>query len=229
MDLMLMLKRELRNALSSLNTLSNNTTRRLDNTYYSVLEKLSSLQTTISSMKELANLMREVHSEFLEDSEEVVEEIETALEAFDGFQDQQGRIEALAERVKAGRTKVEALGTKVEAVRMKVDGWEKVEVEWQESTRKRLRILWIVIAVCGIIVSGLMVFQFTPARTQGPGVIKGWDPNLIGGEVKDVERMKNETFSLRRNPVEALEKMKEEKKKLETLEEEPRLRAFDEL
>jgi len=173
--------------------------------------------------------MREVHSDFLEESEDVVEEVETALDSFDGFQNQQARIEALAERVKAGRTKAETLGTRVEAVRMKVDGWEKVEVEWQESTRRRLRILWIVIAVCGVIISGLMVFQFTPARTQGPGVIKGWDPNLIGGEAKDVERMKNETFSLRRSTVEALEKMRGETKNLETLEDEPRLRVFDEL
>ena len=206
--------------------MSNNTTRRLVNTYYSVLEKLSALQSTVSSMKEVAGMMREVHSEFLEDSEEVVEEVEVALEGFEGFQDQQARIETLAERVKVGRAKVETLGTRVEAVRRKIDGWEQAEVEWQESARRRLKILWIVIAVCGILCSGLMVFQYTPARTQGPGVIKGWDPNLIGGEVKDVERMKNETFSLRRSTVEALEKMRDTQ---ETLQDEPRLRAFDEL
>jgi len=170
--------------------------------------------------------MRVVHSEFLEDSEEVVEEVEIALERFEGFQKQQARIEALAERVKAGRANVETLGTRVEAVRRKVGDWEKVEVEWQESTRRRLRILWILIAVCGVIFSGLMVFQYTPARTQGPGVIKGWDPNLIGGEVKDVEKIKNESFSLRRNTVDVLERIGDTK---ESLEEEPRLRAFDEL
>lgn len=209
-----------------MNTLSNNTTRRLDNTYYSVLEKLSALQSTVSSMKELAGMMREVHSDFLEESEDIVEEVEVALEGFEGFQEQQSRIEALATQVKAGRAKVEALGTRVEAVRRKVDGWEKVEVEWQESTRKRLKMLWIVIAVCGVIFSALMVFQYTPARTQGPGVIKGWDPNLIGGPVEDVEKLKNETFSLRRSTVEAFEKLKDVQ---ETLEDEPRLRVFDEL
>ncbi|KAH8593641.1 hypothetical protein B0O99DRAFT_653169 [Bisporella sp. PMI_857] len=220
---------ELHNTLSSLNTLSNDTTRRLDNTYYSVLEKLSTIQSTIASMKELATLTKQLNDDFVQESEEVIEEVETSLDGFEGFEKQQKRIGDLAARVKAGRNKIKVLVSRVEVVREKINTWEKMEVEWQESTRKRLRILWIVIAVTGLLITGVLAFQYTPAKTQGPAVIKGWNASLVGGALSDEENIVNETFNLRRHTEEALAKLKEPDKEEEVLTDEPRLRVFDEL
>jgi hypothetical protein len=225
---LLMAGSELRNALNSLNTLSNNTTRRLDNTYYSVLEKLSVLHGTITSLKELAGLTRELNEEFEHESQEVVTEIEASLAGFEGFEDQQKRIEALAERVKKGREKIKLLGDRVEIVTEKVDGWDKAEGEWRERTRKRLKVLWIIITVCGVLVLGLVAFQYTPARTQGPGVLKGFNASELSGDVPDLEKIRNETWSLKRKTEDALEKMKARGKE-EKVEDDARLRVFDEL
>jgi hypothetical protein len=218
---------ELRNALHTLTTLSNDTTRRLDITYYSVLEKLSVLQGTITSMKELAGLARELNDEFEHESEEVVTEIETSLAGFEGFDGQQKRIEALAERVKKGREKIKVLGDRVEIVTEKVDGWKKAEEEWHERTRKRLKGLWIIIAVCGVLVLGLVAFQYTPARTQGPGVLKGFNASELSG-VPDLKQTRNEKWSLKRKTEDALEQMNSRGKE-EKVEDDGRLRVFDEL
>lgn len=219
---------ELRNALNNLNTLSNDTTRRLDNTYYSVLEKVSVLQNMITSLKELAGLTKELNTEFEHESQEVVTEIETSLAGFEGFEDQRKRIEALSERVKKGREKIRVLGDRVEIVTEQVDSWEKAEGEWQERTRKRLRVLWIIMAVCGVLVLGLVAFQCTPVRTQGPGVLKGFNVSELSGNVPDLEKIKNETWTLKRKTENALEKMKA-KDKEEKVEDDARLRVFDEL
>ena len=84
--------RELRNAILGLNALSNNATRRLDNTYYGVLEKHSVLQSTITSMKELASMTKQLNEKFKTESEEVTRDVEIQLDGFAGFEDQKKRI-----------------------------------------------------------------------------------------------------------------------------------------
>ncbi|TVY40764.1 hypothetical protein LSUB1_G002043 [Lachnellula subtilissima] len=176
---------ELRNALMSLNTLSNNTTRRLDNTYYSVLEKLSVLQNTIISLKELAGMTKALNSEFKTESEEIVSDIRGQIDAFEGFESQESKIAGLQARIVQGREKITVLGGRVDVVRERVEGWERAEFAWQEKTRKRLRGLWIVMSVVAVLVLALVVLRHTPARTQGPGVIQG--VNMTGLEKKVAE------------------------------------------
>jgi hypothetical protein len=220
---------ELRNMLNNLNTLSNNTTRRLDNTYYSVLEKLSTLQSTITSLKELATMTRGLNEEFKQEAEAVVVEVQTSVDGYEGFGEQGKRIEGLADRVRKGREKIKTLGERVEVVREQVDGWEKAEGEWRERTRKRLKVLWMVIAVCGFVILGLLAFQYALARTQGPAVIKGMTAREFGEALPDLEKIRNETWTLKRSTEDALEKMKAKSREKEEQEEDPRLRIFDEL
>ena len=214
-----------------LNTLSNNTTRRLDTTYYTVLEKLSTLQNTIASMKEVATMTRQLNTDFKTESEEVVKDITTQLEGFEGFEKQQKRIESLQERVKKGRERIKSLGGRVEAVKERVESWEMAEGEWQEKTRKRLRILWILMSVCAAVVLALVVFQYTPARTQGPGVMKGFNASSLVEKIPDMEKLKNETWNLKMSTEDALESLRHKHKEEEEdrLEPDPRLRLFDEL
>ncbi|KAG0647949.1 hypothetical protein D0Z07_5815 [Hyphodiscus hymeniophilus] len=113
---------ELRNAILGLNTLSNNTTRRLDNTYYGVLEKLSVLQRTIMSMKELAIMTKQLNEEFKTESESVTRDVEVQLDGFAGFEDQQKRIGGLQERVMVGRDQIKTLGARVDVVNERVEG-----------------------------------------------------------------------------------------------------------
>lgn len=209
-----------------LNTLSVNATRQLDNTYYSVLEKLSTLHNTISSLKELANMTRKLNEDFKVDSAEVVKDVTIELDRFEGFGDQERKIEALAARVKTGRERIKTLGSRVNIVRERVSCWEQAEMEWKEKTRKRLRIMWTGMFIFAFIMMGLAIFQYSPAKTHGPSPSKGLNASGLLGKIPDLETLKNETWSLKRETEHALEGLRNTQ---DTLEEDPRLRVFDEL
>jgi predicted nucleic acid-binding Zn ribbon protein len=223
-----MIHSELRNALLSLNTLSNSTTRRLDMTYYSVLEKLSTLQNTIASLKELANMTRKLNDDFKVESEEVVTDINAQLTQFSDFDDQQARIEALALRVQAGRQKIKTLGSRVDIVQDRVTCWELAEKEWKDKTRKRLRIMWTVIFVFLFIFVGLMVFQnYAPVKTQSASPFRGMNTSGLLGKMPDMEMMENETWTLKRKTEDKLDELRNHSQG--PLQDDPRLRIFDEL
>lgn len=210
-----------------LNTLSNNTTRRLDNTYYSVLEKFSVLHSNIMSMKELASEAKQLNEEFKTESERVIHEVEVQIDGFEDIEDQQKRIQGLQGRVQVGRERVKTLGERVEIVRDKVEGWEKAEGEWQEKTRRRLRILWIMMAVVAAFLVALMGFRMTPARS-GADLLKGVNTSSLAEVLLDLERIGNQSLHWKTTGMHAFEK-RLEKDEREKSEEDPRLRLFDDL
>lgn len=219
---------ELRNSLVSLNTLSDTATRRLDNTYYSVLEKLSALQNTISSLRELAAVTQSLNSTFTDDADSLVFEVNDQISIFDNFNSQSSLIQRLQERVNAGRQKIQSLGGRVDGVKTRVESWERGEQAWQDRTRKRLKVLWIIISVVAGFFVCLVLFRYTPAKSAGPGqgVIRGWNAS----EFPALGDMSNETFKLTRPRVKGsmLEGLKR-KDDDEELKDDPRLRIFDEL
>ena len=58
------------------------TTRRFEDTYYSVLEKLGTLQNTIVALKELAGLSREMNLAFTTEAEELVTDVDGLSHVF---------------------------------------------------------------------------------------------------------------------------------------------------
>jgi hypothetical protein len=219
--------RELRNALLELNALSNNTTRRLDNTYYSVLEKLSILQSTITSMKELASITRQLNHEFTGESEGVVADVTSQLDSFEGFNDQEKHISRLAERVQKGRERIKALGGRVDLVKSRVEGWEAAEAEWKDKTRRRLKMMWIVMAIIGGIFVINLVFQYSPAKSTLTETSEALNGSGLLGNMPDLDldTMKNDTRVMQRHSRQVLEGLRNNERR----EEDPRLRAFDEL
>jgi len=168
-------------------------------------------------------MTRNLNEDFKGESEEIVTDITGQINAFEGFTEQEKKIEALAERIQEGRERIKLLGGRVEVVKERVSGWETAEEEWQNKTRKRLKVLWILISIFGAIFLGLM---FLPARTQGPGVMKGLNTSGLLGKMPDMETIKNETWTPKKEAGDALEGLINKK---EELDDDPRLRAFDEL
>ena len=134
--------RELRTSLQSLSNLGTTTTRRLDYTYYSLLEKVSSLVSNIEDLRELSNTTTSLRQDFEIEARNLEKEIAGQVSAFGNFDTQRVRIEGLEMRMKEGRAKVEELGGRLGKVRSGVEAWEKKEVEWQIRTSRRLRMLW---------------------------------------------------------------------------------------
>ncbi|KAK1754975.1 hypothetical protein QBC47DRAFT_382339 [Echria macrotheca] len=137
----------LKKSLAELADFSVATTRRLDDTYFSVRDKLDVLQSTIVALKELAGLSQQMNRAFNIDAEELDADISAQLDAFGQFEDQQKRIEKLQERIHIGRDKIRVLSKRVDVVRERIENWERADREWQERTRRRLKAVWVVTSV----------------------------------------------------------------------------------
>ena len=149
--------RGLKKALGDITTISNATTRRLDRAYYSVLEKIGTLQSTIVALRELAGLSHDLSHSFSHDSSELITDISSQLEAFGGFEAQQTRLETLQGQVRQGRVRVRSLSERLDSVRLRIEGWEKADRHWQERTRKRLKVIWLFTSVLVFLVLLLFV------------------------------------------------------------------------
>ncbi|KAJ4422810.1 hypothetical protein N0V82_002589 [Gnomoniopsis sp. IMI 355080] len=153
-------------SLSEMNTFSTMTTRRLDETYYNVLEKLTTLQNTIVALKDLAQASTTTNEGFVAESQAVITEAQAQLDGFGDFTEQQRRVQALQDRVLGGRERIAALSARVDVVRQRVEKWERADREWQERTRRRLKIMWGVLFGLGLIV---LVLSWG-ARVYGPDI-----------------------------------------------------------
>ena len=222
---------ELRSSLTSLNALSNDQSSKLDITYYSILEKLSFLRSSLASLKEVASATRRVNTDFQSESHELASESAEQIDAFSNFSSQETRIKDLAERVKTGRSTINSLGERVDVIRRKVEGYERAEGAWQEKTRKRLRVMWIVMSVVAAVMIGLVFFRYTPAKTFGPGVIHGFNGTELRIPGVDGTMGNDSVWSLKRETKKDGEGVLDRLKKTqgERVENDPRLRALDEL
>ena len=128
--------RDLRTTLQSLSDQSLKTSRRLDDTYYSILEKLSVLRQTIGSLQELSGLTKELHDNFESDTKDLVEHVEGQFESFNDFKTQQEQVNGLEERIRVGREKADTLTARLAKAKERVDTRAKIEAEWEvKNTR----------------------------------------------------------------------------------------------
>ncbi|KAL5364505.1 hypothetical protein BJX96DRAFT_157451 [Aspergillus floccosus] len=136
----------LRSALSFIGTLATDITRRLDYTYYNLLEKIAALNTTMASFQELSDSTTTLLADFERETTSLEKEVRKQIGELREFQPQIQRIENLEQRMRAGRTRASALSDRLEAMRAEIDRWEKREVEFQTRVNRRLRIFWAVVA-----------------------------------------------------------------------------------
>ena len=120
---------ELRSSLQSLSDQSLKTSRRLDDTYYSLLERLAQCRQTINGLQELANLTNELHQNFEADTKELAEEVGGQFDGFNDFKQQEEQVTALENRIKAGKEKADALTVRLDEARRRVDARAKLEAE----------------------------------------------------------------------------------------------------
>ncbi|KAK5663482.1 hypothetical protein OQA88_3912 [Cercophora sp. LCS_1] len=155
----------LKRSLVDLGEFSTSSTKRLDDTYYSVLEKLGTLQSTIIALKELSGKSYQMNRTFSTEAEELVTDVSSQLDAFGQFEDQQQRVEKLQDRIYAGRDKIKLLSKRVDVVRERIESWERADKEWQERTRRRLKAVWVVTSVFVFII--LLIFLMAQYAHEG--------------------------------------------------------------
>lgn len=155
--------RFLRATLSSIGTLATDITRRLDYTYYNLLERYSTLHAIIDSFQELVNSGSALYDDFQRETRNMDHEYRKQLEEFKGFEPQVRKIEALEKRMNAGRAKFEELGNRLNAVREEIEGWERREGEWQARVSRRLRIMWAVMGTAIVVLIIAIIVQSWPS------------------------------------------------------------------
>ncbi|KAH0559508.1 hypothetical protein GP486_003975 [Trichoglossum hirsutum] len=138
-----MRREELRASIATLTKLSSITARRLDDTYYLLLEKTSALSSAIAQLRDIATLTARLHQDFQSEAEAIEGVLKGQIDAFNsGLESEQKTIEVLEGRVRGQRVKAAKLGERLEEVRRRVRGWERTEGEWQAKTSRWLRLLW---------------------------------------------------------------------------------------
>lgn len=151
------LHRDLRRSLVQLHAYSTGTTRRLDETYYAVLEKTAALQMTFGALRDLAASSGDLAGEFDRGAKGLEDDIRAQLRGLGTFEEQEERIRGLQARIETGRTRMHDLVARVDGVRNRVERWEKADHEWQAKMRRRLRVIWGLVLVVILVVMGLVV------------------------------------------------------------------------
>ncbi|OAA73980.1 hypothetical protein ISF_00881 [Cordyceps fumosorosea ARSEF 2679] len=175
-------------SLAELNDFSANASRQLDDAYYAVLEKMSALHVTIASLKGLAETSHAIHETFERDSRGLENQIATQLGAMGHFQNHQAKVTALRRRIDKGRARVGALGDRVDAVRQRIERWERADRQWQERTRRRLKIVWSVMSAAVLVLIVLMWTVSSSGGSSGTPDGKGRAAAARGGATDDLGR-----------------------------------------
>ncbi|KAH8689203.1 hypothetical protein BGW36DRAFT_275902, partial [Talaromyces proteolyticus] len=154
----------LRAKLSSMGLLAADITRQLDYTYYNLLERVSTLYSTIRTFQELIDSSSALQDNFQRDNANIESDIRKQLGDFQNFDPQMRRIDVLEDRMSAGRNKMEALGDRLDVVRREIKAWERRENEWQARVSRRLRIFWGVMGTTIVVLVIAYVVQKWPAE-----------------------------------------------------------------
>lgn len=139
---------------------------------------MSTLQNTVTALRDLAETSRNIHSDFDRDSKEIENDIAEQIAGFGQFEDQQASIESLQTRIQDGRAKIHSLSDRVDVVRRRVEGWDRLDKESQEKTRRRLKAIWICMSIVSLAIILIYFFgaQYSPPRSA-----------LIGTETRVAE------------------------------------------
>ncbi|KAJ5909185.1 hypothetical protein N7495_001867 [Penicillium taxi] len=152
----------LRSTLSSIGTQATDITRRLDYTYYNLLEKMTALNTTIASFQDLSDSAAKLLSNFERETAELDQGVQKQIQDLQGFKPQIQKADALEKRMILGRQRVEELGKRLEKDQQEIDRWERRESEWQSRTSRRLRIFWALVASSVLVLLLALVLPRSP-------------------------------------------------------------------
>ena len=145
---------ELRDKLSRLNQTGTDITRRLDYTYYSLLEKIGSLVSTIGSFQSLSKQSHDLIENFSKEATALDSSTRGRTETFrEGFDVRQLRVAELEGRGVKAQEKATKLSDRLESARKKVQEWESREAVAVKKRERWWKGVWGTVGtILGIIV-----------------------------------------------------------------------------
>ena len=155
-------------------------TRQLDDTYYSMLEKASILRSTVASLQQLAEESKRRHSTFKENTTKLEQGTKQNLDGFNNFDGQEKMINDLVGQLKASKERTGELNERLEAARNRIEAYEHRWNEHQKKRRQNWGIIWASII-------GLIAFIFA--------VIAAKNRSAVGSTMHHVAKFGNEIAS----------------------------------
>lgn len=151
---------ELRSRLADVGRQSGEIGRRLEYTYYSLLEKLGSLVGTIQSFQSLSEQSRQLIANFEERTGELHGDVRKRVGRLRaGFEGSEERVQGLEGRCERAGKKARELQTRLVNVRTVVENWEGRE---EQAARTRWRVwgvmFWGSVVLCSLVL-GILVYQ----------------------------------------------------------------------
>ncbi|KAK6000073.1 hypothetical protein QM012_004061 [Aureobasidium pullulans] len=117
------------NALNALSRDAHTATRKLDDTYYALLQKVGVLKATIASFQDLHSCLDETTKDFATRSDSLVKDITTQIDGFQNMSQQDESIDQLVKRLHKAKERAEVCESRLESCRSRLEQWEKKEQE----------------------------------------------------------------------------------------------------
>lgn len=166
-------KKELRESLKNVEEVAMSSTRQLDDTYYTILEKASLLRSTVSRLQGLAEESRTMHSTFQEQRGKLEKDTTENLKGFENFESQEKAINDLVSQLKNAKDQRDRLGQRLEAARNRVEAYEMREKEKKKKSRMRWSVTWaVLVAFLVLIVAYLVTKRRDAVVNSVPSVAK---------------------------------------------------------
>lgn len=150
---------EVAEALNALSRDAHTATRKLDDTYYALLERLGTLKSTITSLRELSASATQARTEWETEISIAGQEVEAKLQSFNGFKGQEKIVEDLVSRLKKGKTTAGGLEDRLEACRGRLERFQKKEQEDRKTVSKRWKICWVALSAMVLLLVGLVLWR----------------------------------------------------------------------
>ena len=139
---------ELQRRLAAVNKTSIDITRKLDYTYYKLLEKVGNLVSLVQSFQSLSTQTQELVSNFAREASTLETAVKNKLETFQtGFHERETRVRRLEERGTRATTKAQQLGARLETARQRVEAWEKREGAERRRRSRFWKSAWTLLLV----------------------------------------------------------------------------------
>ena len=156
---------QLRESLKSVEEVGMSSTRQLDDTYYTILEKASILRSTVASLQQLADESRKMHSSFQEDTSKLERHTKENMKSFGNLQQQEKKINELVAKLQDSRNKTNEINDRLESARLRVEAFEERENEKQAKRRIRWHVTWM--TCVGILVLIIAILLARNRRAVG--------------------------------------------------------------
>jgi hypothetical protein len=150
-------EKELQGALKRVEALGMQSTRQLDDTYYSILEKAENMRNTLAEMQRLADESKAAREKFETEAGELEQETGKTMDGFGEFGKAEESIDGYVNRLAEAKTKTDGLNERLEGARKRVEAYEKRYRDSQAKRRKQWNITWGALLAGVVLVFALLI------------------------------------------------------------------------